>query len=114
MATTKGSGGDHAGATFSQDDSSVVVVIGSGAGGGTAVHDLTAAGVNVVCLEAGAYFTIDDWVNNEWEAFGQMAGRGIIGMRERAALFGGELVAGPRAERGYAVSATLPLGAPGS
>jgi len=73
MATTKGSGGEHAGATFSQDDDSVVVVIGSGAGGGTTVHDLTAAGVNVVCLEAGAYFTIDDWVNNEWEAFGQMA-----------------------------------------
>ena len=42
------------------------------------------------------------------------AGRGIIGMRERAALFGGELVAGPRAERGYAVTATLPLREPGS
>ena len=41
------------------------------------------------------------------------AGRGIIGMRERAALFDGELVAGPRAERGYAVSATLPLGESG-
>jgi len=73
MATTTGSGGTHAGATFDPNDDSVVVVIGSGAGGGTIGHDLTKAGVDVVCLEAGSYFTIDDWVNNEWEAFGQMA-----------------------------------------
>lgn len=39
------------------------------------------------------------------------SGRGIVGMRERAALFGGDLVAGPRAERGFAVHARIPLGA---
>jgi hypothetical protein len=31
-------------------------------------------------------------------------------MRERAMLFGGTLRAGPRAEGGYALHATLPLG----
>jgi signal transduction histidine kinase len=36
-------------------------------------------------------------------------GHGLIGMRERAALFGGELTAGPREEGGFAVSCRLPL-----
>lgn len=38
------------------------------------------------------------------------AGHGLIGMRERAALFGGTLVAQPTAEHGFQVSATLPYG----
>jgi signal transduction histidine kinase len=37
-------------------------------------------------------------------------GSGIVGMRERAASVGGGLVAGPRAGRGFAVRAELPLG----
>jgi signal transduction histidine kinase len=36
-------------------------------------------------------------------------GRGIIGMRERAALLGGELSAGPRPSGGFGVRATMPL-----
>jgi signal transduction histidine kinase len=36
-------------------------------------------------------------------------GRGITGMRERAAAFGGELRAGPRPGDGFQVTATLPL-----
>jgi signal transduction histidine kinase len=38
-------------------------------------------------------------------------GNGIAGMQERAASVGGQLEAGPRAGRGFAVRAELPLGA---
>ncbi len=37
-------------------------------------------------------------------------GHGLIGMRERAAVHGGELTAGPAADGGFRVRARLPLG----
>ncbi|MCJ1678387.1 sensor histidine kinase [Streptomyces sp. APSN-46.1] len=37
------------------------------------------------------------------------AGHGLLGMRERAGMLGGELAAGPRPDGGYEVSAVLPI-----
>jgi signal transduction histidine kinase len=40
---------------------------------------------------------------------GRPEGAGTIGMRERVALFGGELQVGPRRQGGYAVQICLPI-----
>ncbi len=58
---------------FDVGDDSVVVIIGSGAGGGTLAHELVQKGIKVVLLEAGPYLRNEDYVNNEWAAFNQMA-----------------------------------------
>ena len=42
-------------AKFESNDDGVVVVIGSGAGGGTLSNELAQKGINVVCLEAGGH-----------------------------------------------------------
>jgi len=50
---------------YELDDTSVVVVIGSGAGGGVIGAELSRQGIDVVCLEAGPRLTLADFVNDE-------------------------------------------------
>jgi len=53
-------------------DDSAVVVIGSGAGGGTLAHELTRRGIKVVLLEAGKRQSLDSFSQVPGEAFGQL------------------------------------------
>ena len=59
--------------TFDLKDDSVVVVIGSGAGGGTLSNELAQRGINVVCLEAGLRLTLSDIVNDNATMFGRLS-----------------------------------------
>ncbi len=60
-------------AKFELNDDSVVVVIGSGAGGGTLSNELAQKGVKVVLLEAGGRHEIEDFSNDEWGMFSQIS-----------------------------------------
>ncbi|UXN59466.1 GMC family oxidoreductase [Phyllobacterium zundukense] len=60
-------------APYDLKDDSVVVIIGSGAGGGTLGNELAQKGIDVVILEAGARHEYEDFTNNEWDSFGQLA-----------------------------------------
>jgi choline dehydrogenase-like flavoprotein len=55
------------------DDEDVVVIVGSGAGGGTLANELCQKGIPVVVLEAGRHHAPDDFVNDEWRSFKQLA-----------------------------------------
>ena len=58
---------------FDTKDDSVVVIIGSGAGGGTLANELCHKGFNVVLLEAGKRQSPATFHNDEWFAFNQLA-----------------------------------------
>jgi choline dehydrogenase-like flavoprotein len=60
-------------AKYELNDDSVVVVIGSGAGGGTLSNELAQKGVKVVLLEAGGRHEMEDFSNDEWGMFGQIS-----------------------------------------
>ncbi len=60
-------------AVFDLSDDSVVVVVGSGAGGGTLGPQLAMKGVNTVILEAGGRHEIPDFQNDEWGSFVQIS-----------------------------------------
>ncbi len=55
------------------NNENAVVIIGSGAGGGTMAYELTKEGIPCICLEAGPFLKPEDYTNDEWGAFGQMA-----------------------------------------
>ena len=58
---------------FAADDSDVIVVIGSGAGGGTLAHELCRKGAKVVLIEAGQHHQPEDFINDEWASLNQLA-----------------------------------------
>ena len=49
---------------YALNDDRAVVVIGSGAGGGTLSNELAQKGIDVICLEAGSRLTLNDVVND--------------------------------------------------
>ena len=60
-------------AKFDFSDESVVLIIGSGAGGGTLANELCQKGIKVVVLEAGAAQSQASFINDEWKSFSQLA-----------------------------------------
>jgi len=60
-------------AKFDFNDDGVVVIIGSGAGGGTLANELCQQGIKVVVLEAGAMQSQASFINDEWKSFSQLA-----------------------------------------
>jgi choline dehydrogenase-like flavoprotein len=60
-------------AKFEFDDDSLVVIVGSGAGGGTLGTELALKGIKTIILEAGKRNEIEDFVNDEWASFTQLA-----------------------------------------
>ena len=60
-------------APYALDDDGVVVIIGSGAGGGTLGNELAQKGIDVVILEAGKRIEYEDFINDEWDSFSQLA-----------------------------------------
>ncbi|MCB5411998.1 GMC family oxidoreductase [Pseudogemmobacter faecipullorum] len=60
-------------AKFDLNDDSVVLIIGTGSGGGVLANELAQKGVKVVALEAGGRYLPEDYINDEWDSFGQLA-----------------------------------------
>ena len=60
-------------APYDLNDDSVVVVIGSGAGGGTLGAELALKGVDTVILEAGSRHETEDFDNDEWPMFSKIS-----------------------------------------
>lgn len=83
------------------DDTSLdcdVVVVGSGAGGGTAAAVLAQAGLDVIILEAGRYFTEKDFDGAELSGFDRlyMNGGGMASVDGSVGLLAGQALGGRR------------------
>jgi choline dehydrogenase-like flavoprotein len=77
-------------------DEADVVIIGSGAGGGTMANELTAAGLHVVILEEGGYHQKEDFHQREDVAFSRIyGGRGLESTEDTSVnVLYGKLVGG--------------------
>ncbi|MGI9522978.1 MAG: GMC family oxidoreductase [Hyphomicrobiaceae bacterium] len=60
-------------APYDLNDNTVVVVIGSGAGGGTLGTELALNGIDTVILEAGGRHETQDFENDEWPMFSKIS-----------------------------------------
>ena len=58
---------------FAANDTDVIVVIGSGAGGGTLANELCQRDAKVVLIEAGRHHQPEDFINDEWASLNQLA-----------------------------------------
>jgi signal transduction histidine kinase len=67
------------------------------------------ADVTIGCADEAVTIEITDNGTSEHGHQPPPRGHGLVGMRERAAMFGGEFAAGPRPGGGFAVRARLPL-----
>ena len=59
--------------TFDLDDGNVVLIIGSGAGGGTLGNELAQKGIRTVILEAGPRIEREQHIDDERQSFAQLA-----------------------------------------
>jgi signal transduction histidine kinase len=63
----------------------------------------------VSCSQEELQIEVIDDGNATPQSDGEQTGHGLLGMRERVSLYGGELVTGPREDGGYAVRARIPV-----
>lgn len=69
----------------------------------------TGIAVSIAGTDGRVYVTVSDDGDSRPGGGGSSSGYGLVGMRERASLLGGTLNAGPGPDRGWTVTASLPL-----